>query len=314
MQRKCQQRKSKPELSTSTFNISLVTYVVASDFGSGARTNLEQDSTPTETAAASRRLPAAPLLVGLILIIVCAYSQYVIPDLTFIPAVLLVYGIPIIVTGIIWVIWGWEIVTKAFRQTLKAVKFGLGYFGAFTALSIIAGVIIIFLLSVFNPSAVSLLNKPNPVLQVSPGVAWLLVAVSFLITGPAEEYIFRGFVFGGLLSFFRNRHWLTLALVSSIFFAAAHLYYAVVYQVASLVQFVQLVAFGMAMAATYYVSGGNLAAPALIHGAFDATAFIGVAATGTIGDALREFMILIGIIVAIVIFAERRMNKNPGSS
>jgi membrane protease YdiL (CAAX protease family) len=275
---------------------------------------LEQDSTPTETAAAGRRLPAAPLVVGLILIIVCAYSQYVIPGLTFIPAVLLVYGIPIIYTGMIWVIWEWEIVTRTFNQTLKALKFGLGYFGAFTALSTLVGVLIIFMLSVFDPAAVPLLNKPNPVLQVSPGVAWLLVAVSFLITGPAEEYIFRGFVFGGLLSFFRNRHWLTLALVSSIFFAAAHLYYAVVYQVASLVQFVELVAFGMAMAATYYISGGNLAAPALIHGAFDATSFIGVATTGTIGNLLREFMILIGIIVAIVIFAERRMNNNPGSS
>jgi membrane protease YdiL (CAAX protease family) len=275
---------------------------------------LEQDSTLTETAAGGRPLPAAPLVFGLILIIVCAYSQYVIPGLTFIPAVLLVYGIPIIYTGMIWVIWEWEIVTRTFNQTLKALKFGLGYFGAFTALSILVGVLIIFLLSVFDPSAVSLLNKQNPVLQVSPGVAWLLVAVSFLITGPAEEYIFRGFVFGGLLSLFRNRHWLTLALVSSIFFAAAHLYYALVYQVASMVQFVDLVAFGMAMAATYYVSGGNLAAPALIHGAFDATAFIGVATTTRIGNLLEEFMILIGIIVAIVIFAERRMNKNPEAS
>jgi len=280
----------------------------------GTRINLKQDSTPTETATAGRRLPAAPLLVGLILIIVCAYSQYVIPGLTFVPAVLLVYGVPIIVTGMIWMIWGWEIVTKAFRQTRKALKFGLGYFGAFTALSFIVGVLIIFLLEVFDPAAVPLLNKPNPVLQVSPGVAWLLVAVSFLITGPAEEYIFRGFVFGGLLSFFRNRHWLTLALVSSIFFAAAHLYYALVYQVASLVQFVELVAFGMAMAATYYISGGNLAAPALIHGAFDATAFIGVATTARIGNLLSDFMIFIGIIVALVILVERWMNKNPRSS
>jgi membrane protease YdiL (CAAX protease family) len=111
-----------------------------------------------------------------------------------------------------------------------------------------------------------------------------------------------------MLSFFKNRHWLTIALVSSVFFAAAHLYYAVVYGVASLVQFVELIAFGMAMAATYYVSGGNLFAPALIHGAYDATAFIGVATTLIIGAELRGVMILIGIIVAIVIFAERRMN------
>jgi len=238
----------------------------------------------------------------------------VIPGLTFITAVLLVYGIPIVVTVFIWAIWGWEFITKAFNRTLNALKFGLGYFGVFTALGLVVGIFIVFLLSVFDPAAVSLLGKQNPVLNVSPGVAWLMVALSFLLTGPAEEYIFRGFVFGGMLSFFKNRHWLIIALVSSIFFAAAHLYYAEVYEVASLVQFVELVAFGMAMAATYYVSGGNLVAPALIHGAFDATAFIGVATTLTLGAELREFMILIGIIVAVVIFAEKRMNKNPGQS
>ena len=213
-----------------------------------------------------------------------------------------------------WAIWGWEFITRAFNRTLNALKFGLGYFGVLTALSLVVGILIVFLLKVFDPSAVSLLNKTNPVLNVSPEVAWLMVAVSFLLTGPAEEYIFRGFVFGGLLSFFKNKHWLTLAFVSSVFFAVAHLYYALVYGVASLVQFVDLVAFGMAMAATYYVSGGNLLAPSLIHGAFDATAFVGVATTSTVGTELQGFMILIGIIMAMVIFAERKPSKNPRQS
>jgi hypothetical protein len=190
------------------------------------------------------------------------------------------------------------------------VKFGLGYFGAFTVLSLIVGVFIVFLLLVFNPAAVNLLQKPNPVLQVSPRIAWLMVGVSFLVVGPAEEYLFRGFVFGGMLSVFGNRHWLSVALVSSIFFAGVHLYYAVVYGVASLVQFVDLVTFGMAMAATYYVSGGNLIVPALIHGAYDATGFIGVATSSAAGDQLRGLMILIGVIVAIAIFIQQRMNEN----
>jgi membrane protease YdiL (CAAX protease family) len=269
---------------------------------------LDRDSAPPERVVVARPLTVPLFLIGLLVIFVCSYSQYVIPGLNFISGVLLVYGIPILATGLIW---GRAIIRKAFNQTLNAVKFGLGYFGAFTVLSLIVGVFIVFLLLVFNPAAVNLLQKPNPVLQVSPRIAWLMVGVSFLVVGPAEEYLFRGFVFGGMLSFFKNRHWLSVALVSSIFFAGVHLYYAVVYGVASLVQFVDLITFGMAMAATYYVSGGNLIVPALIHGAYDATAFIGVATSSTIGDQLRELMILIGVIVAIAIFMQQRMNENP---
>lgn len=264
---------------------------------------------PTERVAGTRPLTPALFIVGLLVILVCSYLQYVIPGLNFITGVLLVYGIPILVTSLIY---GRTIIKKAFNQTLNAVKFGLGYFGAFTALYILVATFIIILLTIFNPAAVNLLQKPNPVLQVSSRVAWLMVGVSFLIVGPAEEYLFRGFVFGGLLSVFRNRHWLSVAFISSIFFAVVHLYYATTYEAASLVQFADLVAFGMAMAATYYVSGGNLIVPAMIHGAYDATAFIGVATSANIGDQLREFMILIGIFVAIAIFIEKRTNKNLG--
>ena len=269
---------------------------------------MNQDSTSAERAVVGRPLAVTSFLVGLIVILAAVYSQYVIPGLNFVSGVLLVYGIPIIVTALIW---GRPIITRAFGQSYKALKFGLGYFGAFTVLGILVGTLIIALLSVFNPAAVNLLyTKPNPVLQVSPEVAWLMVAVSFLVAGPTEEYLFRGFVFGGLLSVCRNQRWLSLAFVSSLFFAAAHLYYGEVYGVASLVQFVDLIAFGMAMAATYYVSRGNLIVPALIHGAYDATAYIGVATSARIGDQLREFMILIGIIVAIAIFVQKHADKD----
>jgi hypothetical protein len=88
-------------------------------------------------------------------------------------------------------------------------------------------------------------------------------------------------------------------------FTAVHLYYALVYGIASLVQFTDLVMFGMAMAATYYLSGGNLFVPSLIHGAYDATGFIGVATSLNTGTLLRECMILVGIIAGIVLLAER---------
>jgi membrane protein insertase Oxa1/YidC/SpoIIIJ len=67
----------------------------------------------------------------------------------------------------------------------------------------------------------------------------------------------------------------------------------------------------MAMAATYYVSGGNFIVPALIHGTWDAIAFIGVALSTTVSDQLQGLMILICIIIAITVFAQQKMSKNP---
>jgi membrane protease YdiL (CAAX protease family) len=160
------------------------------------------------------------------------------------------------------------------------------------------------------PPTTKLLEQPNPELDVSPYFAWILVGVSLLAVGPAEEYIFRGFVFGGLLDIFKNRNWLIPALVSSLLFGAAHLYYAETYEVASLVPFVELVTFGMAMAGTYYLSGGNLFAPALIHGAYDATAYVGVATSTSVGDDLRAFMIVLGVIVAFVMYIQRGSRKD----
>jgi hypothetical protein len=175
-----------------------VIYVVEGYFGLGAKGNLNQDSTPTEEVVAARPLTASLFFVGLLVILVCAYSQYVIPGLNFVSAVLLVYGIPVLVTGLIW---GRTIIKRALNQTLNAVKFGLGYFGAFTILGLLVGIFIVSLLSVFSPGAVNLFAKPNPVLQVSREVAWLMVGVSFLVSGPAEEYLFRGFVWWSLKCF-----------------------------------------------------------------------------------------------------------------
>ena len=45
-------------------------------------------------------------------------------------------------------------------------------------------------------------------LEISPSAALVMVAVSFLIIGPAEEFLFRGFMFGGLLSITKGRYWM----------------------------------------------------------------------------------------------------------
>jgi membrane protease YdiL (CAAX protease family) len=245
-------------------------------------------------------------LAGVLVVFASSYAQYLIHGLNQILDILLVYGVPILVISLLF---GREIVSKSFNRTFSALKFGLGFYGAFTLLGTIAGVAIFSFLSRLDPSALNLLHRPNPVLNVPPEAAWIMVVASILIVGPAEEYIFRGFVYGYLLRLFANRHWLSLALVSSFVFAAVHLYYALVYGLASLVQFADLVAFGMAMAVTYYVSGGNLFIPALIHGVYDATGFLGIATSSAVGVTLRGLMLLIGLIVALLLLIQRRRKQ-----
>jgi membrane protease YdiL (CAAX protease family) len=251
---------------------------------------------------------ARSYLAGLAIIFIAVYSQYLV-KLNFIEDLLLVYGLPCLVISLFW---GRQIISKAFNQTRSAIKFALGYFGAFFVVGILLSVIVLAIIITLNPNAASLLEKPNPVLNVSPGFAQLMIILSFVIVGPAEEYIFRGFIYGGLLNVFNNRHWITLAFISSLLFAAVHFYYVEVYGIASIIQFIEIISFGMAMAVTYYLSGGNLVGPAIIHGAFDATGFIGVASSMTLGVESRGALIIAGIVTAAIIFAQRNLRKNLG--
>jgi membrane protease YdiL (CAAX protease family) len=249
-----------------------------------------------------KAITGAVYLSGLLIILGSAYSQYLFGGLGPIVGFLVVYGIPILAVSTLW---GRAIIQKALKNIHDAIKFGLGFFGLFTVLGQVAATAIFLILVSLDPASLNLLNTPNPVLNISREHAWIMVWVSVLIVGPAEEYLFRGFVFGGLLSLFKNRHWLTLSFVSSVLFAAAHLYYAVVYGVASAVQFADLVAFGMAMAVTYYFSGGNLLVPAVIHGAYDAVGFLGVATSPGISATLRGLMILVGLVAALALLIQR---------
>jgi hypothetical protein len=65
----------------------------------------------------------------------------------------------------------------------------------------------------------------------------------------------------------------------------------------------------LAMAATYYFSGGNLLVPALIHGAYDATGLLGMATSPGLGATLRGLMILTGLIVALALFMNRMRKR-----
>jgi membrane protease YdiL (CAAX protease family) len=258
-----------------------------------------------DTFSNGKTLSGKSYIVGILIIFAADYSQYLV-HLGAILGFLVVYGIPVAAVSAIF---GRETIKRAKNNMGKAFKLGLGLFGAFTVagifLSIAALIVILFL----DPTAVSLLNRPNPVLQIPPSTAWIMTGLSILIVGPAEEYMFRGFTYGGLLNVFKGKHWITLAFLSSVLFMALHLYYVITYGVASAVPLIDLTTFGMAMAMTYYLTGGNIVAPALIHGVYDATGFIGVASTITIGLILRATLLTTAVIFAAIYI--RRENLQP---
>jgi membrane protease YdiL (CAAX protease family) len=139
-------------------------------------------------------------------------------------------------------------------------------------------------------------------------VSWAQGDAAIAVSGPAEKYIFRGFVYGGLLNLFKGCHWLFLAFISSVLFALVHLYYAAVYGIASIIPFIDIVAIAMALSITYYLSGGNRLIPALIHGAFDATGFLAVAVSPKVGLSLRGLLTLSGLVLAVML-ARRHAGK-----
>lgn len=240
-------------------------------------------------------------LLGVIVIFVAVYSQYFV-ELGAVSGYLVVYGIPIVAVSLLF---GRDILRGAAKNNKLAVKLGMGTFGALTVISLIISIILLAILLQYDESVIETLNRPNPVLDVSSNVAWVMVAVSFLVIGPAEEYLFRGFMYGRLLNITKGKYWFPLAIGSSILFALVHAYYAVTYGVVSVIPFVTIVAFSLAMSITYYYTGGNLLIPILIHGAFDATGFLTVAVSIEVGLAARGILIFAGVTVAFYLFLKK---------
>lgn len=255
-------------------------------------------------------LPKKLYVIGVVVIFISVYSQYFI-RYGSIAGYLVVYGIPLLVVSLFF---GRQLLRRAGKNNKDAAKFGLGLFGLLTLISLFVSVIVLAIILIFDPHAVNLLNKPNPVLNVPSNVAWLMIPISILVVGPAEEYLFRGFIYGGLLSIFKGRYWILLAVVSSVMFASVHAYYVTTYGIASAVAIIGLITMGLTMSITYYWSGGNILMLALIHGVYDATGFLAVATTIQIGLAARFLMIFVGIGFAAVYLPKKitmRQTPNP---
>lgn len=236
--------------------------------------------------------------LGLVVIVFFVYSQYLFNITGLLYGVILVYFLPSIV---VLLITGRRILVKAGANFKKAIKYGFGYFGIFSAAGIGLAILLLALLFAFDPQVGEILNRPNPLLEVSPNVAWLMILFSFVIVGPFEEFLFRGFVFGELSEILKNRHWIISALIASIIFAMLHLYYLIIYGIASIIQLSQIVMFGLGMSGAYYKSKGNLVVLALIHGAFDATSYLILAIPNNIfiGIGLKFALILVSVFVGI---------------
>ncbi|MCW4005032.1 MAG: CPBP family intramembrane metalloprotease [Candidatus Bathyarchaeota archaeon] len=254
-------------------------------------------------------LPKKRYIAGVIAIFAAVYSQYFLP-LGAVLGYLVVYGVPI---AVVTLLFGKPLLERAAKNNKTAAKLGLGLFGALTVVGLFFSVLILAVMLIFDPEVINVLQQPNPVLDVSPTAAWVLIAVSLLVIGPAEEYLFRGFMYGGLLSISKGRYWFPLALLSSFLFAVVHAYYAVTYGAASIIQFVTLICFGIAMAITYYWSKGNILIPALLHGLYDAAGFLGVATTNEIGLAARLVLIAVGVVFAAVYLPKKLKLKIFGS-
>ncbi|MCW4010523.1 MAG: CPBP family intramembrane metalloprotease [Candidatus Bathyarchaeota archaeon] len=246
-------------------------------------------------------------VIGVAVIFIAVYVQYFV-ELGAVTGYLVVYGIPVAVVSVFF---GKTLLSHAAKNNKIAFKYGIGLFGGFTMVGFVLSFVVLAILLQFDPNVTSLLDKPNPVLNVPSSQAWILMGISMLVVGPAEEYLFRGFMYGGLLSIFKGKHWLPLAVISGVMFAAVHGYYAITYEAASILPFITIITFGVAMAITFYWSGGNLLAAAVIHGLYDATGFLGVATNSSIGLAARFILITVGVAFAIFYVVMKKVRINP---
>lgn len=176
---------------------------------------------------------------------------------------------------------------------------GLRWYGGLSVLALAIVIVMAEIYAVVDPSALGLLNRPNPALQQATGDPWFFVGFSFVV-GAFEETIFRGWIFG----YWRDRpgSWFVPATWTSVVFAAVHLYYGTTYGAAYPLIFPSLFLTGFAFAATYRFSGGNLVVPALLHGANDASAFLTLISS-EVGLALHYLLIGVGAIIALVHYA-----------
>ncbi len=263
--------------------------------------------------------PLGRYFLGVGVTVFAILSQYFVPQL--LPAteilygnlpgdLLIVYGVPILSFALLV---GGAPLRDWNRRMKVAAWQGLRFYGLLTLLALLVVFVLTVIYEAVDPAALQLLNRPNPALQQASGDPWFFVGFSFVI-GAFEETIFRGFMFG----YWRDRSgpWMVPAVWTSVVFAGVHLYYGTTYGAASPLIFPSLFLMGFAFAATYRFSGGNIVVPAVLHGAHDAAAFLGVvsSAWGIVGLILTYLIVLVGAVIGLVEYLRRDPPTVPPGS
>ncbi|MFC4652137.1 CPBP family intramembrane glutamic endopeptidase [Lactococcus nasutitermitis] len=124
----------------------------------------------------------------------------------------------------------------------------------------------------------------------------LLNLLAFFIVGAAEEFIFRGLIFGSLVS--RGKSLPFAVAVSSILFGLTHLVNLTHQSLNNtLLQVIYVVALGVLLA-TIYMKSNNLLLPIILHTAIDFTA---VSLTSSVNSTHATVGSVIGLYVVVAI-------------
>jgi membrane protease YdiL (CAAX protease family) len=255
------------------------------------------DGVPEPIAPVSRYVLAVAITVAAIL------SQYVVPELvpatqvvygTLLGGLFVVYGIPIAAFAILV---GARPLRRWAAHSDVAVWEGLRWYALLSLLGLLLLIVLVAVYDRVDPHALTLLTRPNPVLQAATGDPFFWIAFSFVI-GAVEETIFRGWIFGYWLAKGTDR-WELHALWSSALFAGVHLYYGTTYQDAAPLIYPTLFLTGLAFAGAVRASGGNLWVVAVLHGAHDSAAFLTLISTNAALGA-EYGIIAIGAVIALI--------------
>jgi len=270
---------------------------------------------PPEGSAGPGRLGSyRAYALALLVAVVAILSQYVVPQrlpalaplyATLPGGLLIVYGVPILAFALLV---GGRPLSRWSAHSATASWEGLRWYALLSLLGLVVLIALVAVYERFDPGAVQLLSKPNPVLQQASSDPGFWIVFSFAI-GAIEETIFRGWIFGYWIARGTRRWWLHAAWTSALF-AGVHLYYGTTYGVAAPLIYPTLFLLGFAFAATVRASGGNLWVVALLHGLHDAAAFVTlVSQPAALG--LEYGVIAIGAVIALWDYVASRPPAPP---
>jgi membrane protease YdiL (CAAX protease family) len=249
-----------------------------------------------------------------VITVLAILSQYFVPPLVpaaawlyegVVTGYLIVYGIPIVAFAVLV---GSGPLRRWRADLGRSAMPALGWYGAMSSIGIIVVFALLIVYEALDPGALTLLNKPNPIITSASSDPWLWIGLSFVI-GAIEETIFRGWIFGFWVHRRSTSLWVH-AVWTSALFAGLHLYYGATYLAAAPLIYPELFFLGLAFALAVRSSRGNLVWVALLHGATDAISFYSIINTDA-AAVLHYLLIGIGALVALYLYFRSRPDRPP---